>query len=123
MKVGLVARGKPLEIVTNTASKRKTEMAINFNRGERNFGSDAYALVSRKPQQTFTKITTMLGRHPDHLALKSILEHLPNAVSFNETRGGIEVELKDKDEDTTFTPEELVAMILGQAQVILLSQA
>lgn len=60
--MALVARGKPLEIVTNTASKRKTEMAVNFDRGERNFGSDAYALVSRKPKQTFTKITTMLGR-------------------------------------------------------------
>lgn len=56
-----MARGKPLEIVTNTASKRKTEMAVNFDRGERNFGSDAYALVSRKPKQTFTKITAMLG--------------------------------------------------------------
>lgn len=60
-KVALVARGKPLEIVTNTASKRKTEMAVNFDRGDRNFGSDAYALVSRKPKQTFTKMTTMLG--------------------------------------------------------------
>lgn len=51
-----------MEIVTNTASKRKTEMAVNFDRGERNFGSDAYALVSRKPKQTFTKMTTMLGK-------------------------------------------------------------
>lgn len=53
-----------MEIVTNTASKRKTEMAVNFDRGERNFGSDAYALVSRKPKQTFTKMTTMLGKSP-----------------------------------------------------------
>lgn len=60
-QVALVARGKPLEIVTNTASKRKTEMAVNFDRGERNFGSDAYALVSRKPKTTVTKMTTMLG--------------------------------------------------------------
>lgn len=59
--MALVARGKPLEIVTNSASKRKTEMAVNFDRGERNFGSDAYALVSRKPKQTYTKMTTMLG--------------------------------------------------------------
>lgn len=60
-QVALVARGKPLEIVTNSASKRKTEMAVNFDRGDRNFGSDAYALVSRKPKQTYTKMTTMLG--------------------------------------------------------------
>lgn len=39
-------------------------MAVNFDRGERNFGSDAYALVSRKPKQTFTKMTTMLGKSP-----------------------------------------------------------
>ncbi len=67
-QVALVARGKPLEIVTNTASKRKTEMAVNFDRGERNFGSDAYALVSRKPKQTFTKMTTMLGKSPQEMS-------------------------------------------------------
>ena len=70
LQVALVARGKSLEIVTNMASKRKTEVAVNFDRGERNFGSDAYALLSRKPKQTFTKITTLLGglniRHLDH---------------------------------------------------------
>lgn len=64
-----MARGKPLEIVTNAASKRKTEMAVNFDRGERNFGSDAYALVSRKPKQTYTKMTTMLGERLERALL------------------------------------------------------
>ena len=39
MKVALVQLGVPLEIVTNTISKRKTEVCITFDRGERYFGA------------------------------------------------------------------------------------
>jgi molecular chaperone DnaK (HSP70) len=51
MKVALVAPRKPLEIVTNTASKRKTEVAVAFDRGELSLGGDAAALTPRKPTQ------------------------------------------------------------------------
>ena len=49
MKVALVQPGKPLEIVSNFQSKRKTPTCITFYRGERSFGADSYALMSRKP--------------------------------------------------------------------------
>eukprot|EP00904_Undaria_pinnatifida_P004668 jgi/Undpi1/14201/HiC_scaffold_9.g03850.m1 len=116
MKVALVARGKPLEIVTNTASKRKTEMAVNFDRGERNFGSDAYALVSRKPKQTFTKITTMLGRDLEHPFLAPIMARLPNDVEFRAEEGGVVLNLDDAGEKADYSAVELVAMVLSSAQ-------
>ncbi|CAM9929756.1 unnamed protein product [Pylaiella littoralis] len=116
MKIALVARGKPLEIVTNTASKRKTEMAVNFDRGERNFGSDAYALVSRKPKQTFTKITTMLGRDLEHPFLAPILSRLPNDVGFKADEGGVVLSLNDNGAEAEYSAAELVAMVLSSAQ-------
>ena len=39
MKVALVQPGSPLEIVTNTVSKRKSETVVAFVRGERLFAA------------------------------------------------------------------------------------
>lgn len=71
MKVALVQPGVPLEIVTNTISKRKTEIVIGFDRGERFFGPDAANMLSRRPKQAFTNFIQMLGaakpqRAPQH---------------------------------------------------------
>lgn len=43
MKVALVQPDVPLEIVPNTISKRKTDIVIGFDRGERQFGARAVA--------------------------------------------------------------------------------
>jgi hypoxia up-regulated 1 len=115
MKVALVAPRRPLEIVTNTASKRKTEVAINFDRGERSFGGDALVMLSRKPEQTFTKMTSLLGRsleHPDVQALEST--GLP-PLTWNATRGGMSLHLVDRGNEADYLPEELVAMVLSHA--------
>ena len=49
MKVALVQRNSPLEIVTNLHSKRKTEQLILFDRGTRFYGADASSVMARKP--------------------------------------------------------------------------
>jgi molecular chaperone DnaK (HSP70) len=47
--------------VGNFQSKRKTPTCITFYRNERMFGADAMALMSRKPELTFSKAYRMLG--------------------------------------------------------------
>ncbi|KAG5182248.1 heat shock protein 70 [Tribonema minus] len=115
MKVALVAPRRPLEIVTNTASKRKTAMAINFDRGERSFGGDALVMLARKPAQTFTKLTALLGRHEDHPDIKALESTGLPPLSWNATRGGLELRLKDRGQESTYMPEELTAMMLSHA--------
>jgi hypothetical protein len=66
MKVALVQRGAPLEIVTNTHSKRKTETMILFDANTRFYGADASSLVARKPLQTPMLMNIMLGRDAQH---------------------------------------------------------
>jgi hypoxia up-regulated 1 len=66
MKVALVQRGAPLEIVTNTHSKRKTETMILFDANTRFYGADASSLVARKPLQTPMLMNVMLGREAEH---------------------------------------------------------
>ena len=70
MKVALVQRGAPLEIVTNLHSKRKTELMILFDQGARFYGSDASSLLARKPTKTPAAMSVMLGRDESHPAVK-----------------------------------------------------
>ena len=73
MKVALVQRGAPLEIVTNLHSKRKTENMILFDQGSRFFGADANSLLARKPTKVPAAMSIMLGRDIDHPAVKVCL--------------------------------------------------
>jgi hypothetical protein len=66
MKVALVQRGAPLEVVTNMHSKRKTEIMILFDAGTRFYGADASSLLARKPLKTPSQMTLMLGRDDQH---------------------------------------------------------
>lgn len=75
MKVALVQRGAPLEIVTNMHSKRKTEQMILFDQGTRFYGADASSLLARKPTQTPVAMSIMLGRDEDHPAVKVRLKN------------------------------------------------
>lgn len=66
MKVALVQRNSPLEIVTNLHSKRKTEQMVLFDSGTRFYGADANSLLARKPHLTPQAMSVFLGRHADH---------------------------------------------------------
>ena len=70
MKVALVKRGAPLEVVTNLHSKRKTEQMILFDQGSRFYGADASSLLARKPTKTPAGMSVMLGRDEEHPAIK-----------------------------------------------------
>ncbi|KAJ8598827.1 hypothetical protein CTAYLR_010699 [Chrysophaeum taylorii] len=111
MKVALVQPGAPLEIVTNEFSKRKTETAVAFVRGERQFGSDAYGMLSRKPEVSYARVTSLLGRSLGHPSVRRLVSHSPGLgrrVRVNETRGALGFD--------EWTVEELVAMILSYAK-------
>lgn len=115
MKVALVQRNSPLEIVTNLHSKRKTEVMVLFDQGSRFYGADASSLLARKPQLTPSSLGVMLGRDDEHPAVKVLGErYFPLTPSYNETRSGVCLTVAGQ----SFTPEELVAMVLSHAKEI-----
>ncbi|VEU38299.1 unnamed protein product [Pseudo-nitzschia multistriata] len=115
MKVGLVQRGAPLEIVTNMHSKRKTEQIILFDQGTRLYGSDANSLLARKPTKTAVGMSTMLGRDENHPAVKVLTDrHYPLTPEYNETRKGLYLSIDGGKQ--VHTPEELTAMLLHYAE-------
>jgi len=115
MKVALVQRNSPLEIVTNMHSKRKTEQMVLFDSGSRFYGADASSLVARKPTLTSQAMSLMLGRDESHPTIQVLAErHYPIRPSYNETRSGVCLTI----DGNPFTPEELVAMVLSHAKDI-----
>ena len=113
MKVALVQPGSPLEIVTNFQSKRKTPTCITFYRGERMFGSDSYALMPRKPELSVAKAYRMLGRALGHPLVQEVnKQYFPHELYTNETTGAATMKM----EDTHYTPEELIAMLMQHAK-------
>jgi len=69
MKVALVQRNSPLEIVTNMHSKRKTEQVVLFDQDSRFYGADAYSLLARKATKSPLAPGVMLGRPEEHPAV------------------------------------------------------
>lgn len=73
------------------------------------FGSDAYALIGRKPESSFAKVFRMLGRSVDHPLVQEVpKQYFPYTIYKNETTGLTTL----KVDETQYTPEELVAMML-----------
>ena len=74
-KVALVKPGSPFTIVTNTASKRKTETVVAFNsENTRQFAGDAKNLMTRKPLQTYQFARSLLGRNVTHPSTSRLSE-------------------------------------------------
>lgn len=82
------------------------------------FGSDAYALMGRKPELSFAKIYRMLGRVAEHPLVQEIpKQYFPYEIYTNQTSKNTCIKL----EDTYYTPEELIAMILNHVKEMTLN--
>lgn len=116
MKVAIVSPGVPMEIALNKESKRKTPAVIAFRDGERSFGEDAQVVGIRFPQNTFSYILDLLGKPIDNPLVQLYLKRFPyyNIIADDE-RKTIAFRL---NENTTYTPEELLAQILHKGKEI-----
>lgn len=114
MKVAIVSPGVPMEIALNKESKRKTPVTIAFRNGERSFGEDAQVVGIKSPQSSFSYILDLLGKSIDNPMVQLYKKRFPyyNIIS-DEERKTIAFRL---DQNTTYTPEELLAQILHKGK-------
>lgn len=116
MKVAVVSPGVPMEIALNKESKRKTAVAVAIRGEERTFGSDAIATGVRYPKSCYFYLLDLVGKPFDHPSVKLYQERFPYyQLEADPERGTV---LFRHDETTTFTPEELLGMILTNAKHI-----
>ena len=105
-----------MEIALSKESKRKSPVAIAFRDGERTFGSEALATGVKYPKSCYMNFLDLLGKTVDHEIVEEFSRRFPyytivpcserNTVCFKH------------DEETTYSVEELVAMILAHAKTI-----
>ncbi|XP_067678637.1 hypoxia up-regulated protein 1-like isoform X2 [Haliotis asinina] len=115
MKIAIVKPGVPMEIVTNRESSRKTRTMVAFRDGERQFANQAYTTSVRFPRKAFWYLTHVIGRHFDDPQVQLYRERFPFYDLVKDEERGT-VLFRTEDGETTYTPEELLAMILESAR-------
>ncbi|KAK3850211.1 hypothetical protein Pcinc_043076 [Petrolisthes cinctipes] len=114
MKVAVVAPGVPMEIALNKESKRKTPAAVSFRNNERTFGEDALTNGVRFPVTNFYYLLDLLGKKIDNPIVELYKTRFPfYTIEADEERNTIVFRY---DEETTYSVEELVGQMLGNAR-------
>lgn len=114
MKIAIVKPGVPMEIITNEDSARKTASIVCMRNGERLFGNPSENCATKFPSNAFWYLTQIIGKKYDDPAVAQYKRRFPyyNLVK-DENRGTVLFKI---DEETQYTPEELLAMILEKAR-------
>ncbi|XP_041981667.1 hypoxia up-regulated protein 1 [Aricia agestis] len=113
MKVGIVSPGVPMEIVLNKESKRKTPAIVAFRDDVRTFGEDAVTVGVRFPKNSYKYLLDLLGKPYDHPLVQAYKQRYPYYDIVATERGTPQFV---HDENTRYTPEELVAQLLAKAK-------
>ncbi|MED6157867.1 hypothetical protein PIB30_027396 [Stylosanthes scabra] len=105
----------PISIAINEMSKRKSPALVSFNSGNRLLAEEAAGLTARYPQNVYSQIRDLLGK-PYGFAKKFLDSmYLPFEVK-EDSRGAVSFVVDGGDGGATqYSPEELVAMVLGYA--------
>lgn len=114
MKVGIVSPGVPMEIALNKESKRKTPAVLSFRDDVRSFGEDAQTVGIRFPANAYIYLLDLLGKDINHPLVKLYQKRFPyyNIVEDKE-RNSI---LFKHDENTFYSPQELIAQLLHKGK-------
>jgi len=114
MKVAVVSPGVPMEIALNPESKRKTSVAVSIKDGERKFGSDAMVVCVKSPKHCYYYLLDLLGKKLDHPSVVAYQQRFPYyKLEADPERGTV---MFRHDEDTVYSVEELLGMILAHAK-------
>ena len=105
-----------MEIALNVESKRKTATAVAFRDGQRSFGDEALGIGVKFPSLCYAYFLDLLGKKMDHPAVTSFQERFPHYnLEADPVRGTV---VFRHNETTTYSPEELLGMLISHTQFI-----
>jgi len=107
--VGVFQHGK-VEIIANDQGNRTTPSYVAFTDTERLIGDPAKNQVAINPSNTIFDAKRLIGRKFDESTVQSDMKHWPFDVVDVSGRPKLKVEYKN--EEKTFTPEEISSMVL-----------
>jgi len=114
LKIAIVKPGVPMEIALNKEGRRKTANIVGFKDGERQFGDAALSGALKKPVTSYRFTNDLLAKPSTHPLVVEFQRRFPHLkLGTNAERGTATFKNSDDEE---YSPEELLAMILGKAQ-------
>ncbi|KAL1131874.1 hypothetical protein AAG570_011485 [Ranatra chinensis] len=105
-----------MEIALNKESKRKTPVAVAFRDGERTFGEDAITVGVRFPKNCYTYLLDLIGKKIDNPMVRLYQKRFPYYNIVPDSKRGTVI--FQHDDETQYTVEELLGMILYKAKEI-----
>ncbi|GLC40661.1 hypothetical protein PLESTB_000035600 [Pleodorina starrii] len=106
-----LARKRGIDVIMNKESKRETPAAINFGDKMRFLGTDGAAKLGLQPQNTVYQLKRILGKKFQDPEVQADIAKLPYTV-LEGPDGGCLIKVRYCNEEATFTPEQVMAMIL-----------
>ncbi|KAK9064191.1 hypothetical protein SSX86_015571 [Deinandra increscens subsp. villosa] len=109
------ARRGGVEVLLNDELKSETPAVVSFGEKQRFFGSAGAAFAAANPKSTVSQIKRLIGKL--YKEVEGELNLLPFATSEG-PRGGILIELEYLKTKWTFTPVEILGMLLKHLKQI-----
>ncbi|KAH7119725.1 heat shock protein 70 family [Dendryphion nanum] len=113
--VGVMKNGK-VEIMVNDQGNRITPSWVAFTDEERLVGDAAKNQFAANPARTIFDIKRLIGQKFADKSVQADIKHFPFKVINKNGQPNVKVEVHGKD--TTFTPEEISAMVLGKMKEV-----
>jgi heat shock protein 4 len=117
-----LARKRGIDVLMNKESKRETPAVVNFGDKMRFIGTDGAAKFSLSPQNTVHQLKRLVGKKFADPQLQLDISKLPFSVTEGPD-GGCLINVTFCNEPASFTPEQIVAMILVDLKRIVEAEA
>lgn len=106
------AQHRGIDVLLNDESNRETPSVVSFTEKQRFIGSAGAASAMMNPRFTISQLKRLIGRRFDEDRMQRELHFLPFKVS-PAADGGIMVHVRYLNEDSEFTPVQLLGMLFS----------
>lgn len=112
-----VAKQRGVDVLLNDESKRENPAVVSFGEKQRFLGSAGAASASMHPKSTISQVKRLIGRNFREPSVQDDLKLLPYETSEGPDEG-ILIHLQYLNERHTFTPVQILAMLLAHLKQI-----
>ncbi|GFZ03225.1 heat shock protein 70 (Hsp 70) family protein [Actinidia rufa] len=112
-----VVKQRGIDVLLNDESKRETPAIVSFGEKQRFLGSAGVASATMNPKSTISQVKRLIGRKYKEPTVRDDLRLFPFQTS-EAPDGGILINLQYMGETHTFTPVQILAMLLAHLKQI-----
>ncbi|KAL1560101.1 heat shock 70 kDa protein 16-like isoform X1 [Salvia divinorum] len=112
-----VAKQRGIDVLLNDESKRENPAVVSFGEKQRFLGSAGAASATMHPKSTVSQVKRLIGLNFSEPSVQDDLRLLPFETSEG-SDGGILIHLQYLNERYTFTPVQILAMLLAHLKQI-----